>query len=70
MISKEGVLSLYCFGDRHLLCDLLLTPTLDDHVALLQGDGQIVDGVNHQFLRAFVHQVRLGENTLEKAGES
>lgn len=63
MITEEGVLSLYCFGDRHILCDLLLTPTLDDHVALLQGDGQIVDGVNNQCLRAFAYQVRLGENT-------
>lgn len=69
MISEEGVLSLYCFGDRHLLLDLLLTPALDDHVALLQGDGHIVDGVNHHFLRAFVHQVRLCENTLVKAGK-
>lgn len=63
MISEEGILSLYCFGDRNLLCDLLLTPTLDDHVALFQGNGQIVDGVNHQFLAAFVYQVRFGQNT-------
>lgn len=60
VISEEGILSLYCFGDRNVLCDLLLPPTLDYHVALFQWNRQIVDGVNHQFLAAFVYQVRLG----------
>lgn len=60
MISEEVILSLYCFGDRHILCDLLLTPTFDDHVTFLQGNGQIVGRVNYQFLGAFVYQVRFG----------
>lgn len=60
MISEEVFLSLYCFSHRNLLCDLLLTPTFDDHVAFFQGNGQIVNDVNHQFLAAFVYQVRLG----------
>lgn len=63
MIPEESLLCLHCLGDRHILFDLLLTPALDDHVALLQGDGQIMDGVNHLFFRAFVYQVRLGQNT-------
>lgn len=60
MIFEEVFLSLYCFGDRNILCDLLLTPTFDHHVAFFQGNGQVVDSVNHQFLAAFVYQVRLG----------
>lgn len=63
MTSEEGLLSLYCLCDRNILFDLLLASTLDDHVALFQGNGQIVDGVDHKLLTAFVYQVRFGYNT-------
>ena len=63
MISEEGFLFFHCLSERHLLCDLLLTPALDDHVALLQVDDLIVDDVNHRLLCAFVHQIRLGQDT-------
>ena len=63
MIFEEGFLSLRCFSERHLLSDLLLTPAPDDHVALLQVDDLIMDNVNHCLLCAFVHQIRLGQDT-------
>lgn len=63
MVIKEGFLSFYCFSERHLICDLLLTPAPDDHVALLQVDDFIMDNVNHCLFCAFVHQIRLGQNT-------
>lgn len=35
MIFEEVFLSLHSFAERHLLCDLLLTPALNNHVALV-----------------------------------
>ena len=63
MTFEEGFLSFRCLSERHPLCDLLLTPALDDHVALLQVDDLIVDDVNHRPFCAFVHQIRLGQDT-------
>lgn len=47
VIFEEGFLSFCCVSERDLLCDLLLTPAPDDHVALLQVDDLIMDNVNH-----------------------
>lgn len=47
VIFEESFLSLCCFSKRDLICDLLLAPALDDHVALLQVDDLIMDNVNH-----------------------
>lgn len=63
MSLKEGFLSFCCLGERHLLRDLLLAPALDDHVAFPQVDDLVMDDVDHHLLRAFVHQVRLGQNS-------
>lgn len=60
MILEKGLLSFYSFGEGHLLCDLLLTPALDDHVTLLQLDDLIVDYFHHILFCAFVNQVRFG----------
>ncbi|KAF3855945.1 hypothetical protein F7725_016668 [Dissostichus mawsoni] len=43
-------------GKRHFLCDLLLTPALDDHVAFLQVDDFIIDNFHNVLLCASVHQ--------------
>lgn len=63
MLFEEGFLSSYCFSQRHLLCDLLLTSAPDDHVALLQFNDLIMDNFNHRLFCAFVHQIRLGQDT-------
>lgn len=63
VIFEEGLLSFCCFSERDLLCDLLLAPAPDDHVALPQVDDLIMDDVNHYLFGAFVHQIRLGQNT-------
>lgn len=63
MIVEEGFFSLCGFSKGHPVGDLLLTPAPDDHVALLQMDDQITDNINHPLLCAFVHQVRLGQDT-------
>ena len=59
---EEGFFSLYCLSERHIFGDLLLTPALDDHVALLKGDDLILDDFNFLLFCAFVHQVRLGQD--------
>ena len=63
MIVEENFFYFHCFSKRHLLSDLFLTPAPDDHVALPQVDDLIVDNVNHCLLCAFVHQIRLGQDT-------
>lgn len=63
MISEESFLPFCCFVKRHLLCNLLLTPAPDYHVALIKVDDFIMDDINHRLLCAFVHQIRLGQNT-------
>lgn len=63
MSLEESSLSFCCLAERHLLQDLLLAPALDDHVAFPQVDDFIVDDVDHHVLCAFVHQVRLGQNS-------
>ncbi len=63
MTCEEGFLPFYCFSKRQLLCDLLLSPALDDHVALLKGDDLVTDDVYWCLFCAFVHQIRLGQNT-------
>lgn len=66
MIFKEGFLSFYCFNERHPLSDFLLTPALDNHVALLQLDDFVVDYFDHCVFCAFIHQVRLGQDAWER----
>lgn len=63
VIFEEVFLSLNGFSQRHLLCDLLLASAFDDHVAFLQLDDLVVDYFHHHLFRAFVHQVRFGQNT-------
>lgn len=64
VIPEKGFLFFCCFSQRHVVCDLLLTSAPDDHVALVQVDDVIVDDVNHSLLCAFVHKIRLGQDTL------
>ena len=63
VILEESFLRFCCLIKSHLLFDLLLAPAPDYHVALFKVDDFIMDNVNHQLLCAFVHQIRLGQNT-------
>lgn len=69
VILEKGFFLFYCFSQRHLVCDILLTSASDDHIALLQMDHLIVDNVNHSLLCPFVHKIRLGQDTLGVGGE-
>lgn len=64
MIPEKGVFLLRSFRQRHFVCDLLLTSAPDNHVTLFQVDDLIVDDVNHGLLCAFVHKIRLGQDSL------
>jgi len=63
VVGEKGLFSFCGFRERNPICDLLLTPAPDHHVALLQGDDLVVDDFNHRLFRAFVHQVGLGQDT-------
>ena len=62
VLLEEVLLHLQGLSQGHPLLDVLLTPALDYHVALLQGEHEIPHHVNDLVFSPFVHQIRLGQD--------
>lgn len=59
---EEGVLLLKSLRQTQVLQDVLLTPALDYHVALLQVAHQVPHHIDNLLFGASVHQIRLGQD--------
>lgn len=62
---EEGLLFTQSLGQAHLVLDVLLTPALDNHVALLQVADEVSHHVYYLVFGAFVHQVGLCQDSWE-----
>lgn len=59
---EEDLLILKSLSQAQLILDVLLTPALDYHVALLQMVHQVPHHINNLVFSTSVHQIRLGQD--------
>lgn len=62
VFTEEDLLLLKSLSQAQLLLDVLLTPALDYHVALLQVAHEVPHHIHDLVFSPSVHQIRLGQD--------